>query len=131
MSHAMGDFDKGEKYFQLISLKCSCYYLNYYYRPALALVFDRESRREKYLEQRYREIRLKKRDQEKQEAIQKKQEEEEAAEREELGFPGTEGLDPLQIRAMKVRMEVIKNPIVNAERDFFYQIAEVIKLQNL
>lgn len=97
-------------------------------RPQLALVFDRESRREKYLEQRNREIRLKKRDQEKQEAIQKKIDEDEAAERKELGFPDSvEGLDSMQVKAMKVRMQVAKDPIIQAEKDFFVSIEDVRK----
>lgn len=91
----------------------------------LAAVFDRESRREKYLEQRNREIRLKKRDLEKQEAIQKKLEEDEAAERKALGLPDIEGMDPIQVKGMKIRQEVARNPIIQAEREFFISIDEV------
>ncbi|OXA56887.1 Dynein intermediate chain 3, ciliary [Folsomia candida] len=112
MSDLMSDFDKGEK-------------------PMLAAVFDRESRREKYLEQRNREIRLKKRDLEKQEAIQKKLEEDEAAERKALGLPDIEGMDPIQVKGMKIRQEVARNPIIQAEREFFISIDEEIRTKGI
>src|SRR5437016_10228104 len=43
--------------FEMLLLFC-------FHRPVLASCFERESRREKFIEQRFREIRLKKRDKE-------------------------------------------------------------------
>jgi hypothetical protein len=94
-------------------------------RPALAAVFDRESRREKYLEQRNREIRLKKRDADKKEAEMKKLAEENAAEREASGLVDTSGLDPLEAHRVRIRHEVRNNPLILAEREFFASIKQV------
>jgi hypothetical protein len=108
----------------------SNYGKSFFGRPALAAVFDRESRREKYLEQRNREIRLKKRDADKKEAEMKKLAEENAAEREASGLVDTSGLDPLEAHRVRIRHEVRNNPLILAEREFFASIKQVLYFVN-
>ncbi|CAG7821652.1 unnamed protein product [Allacma fusca] len=99
-------------------------------KPVLAAVFERESRREKVLEQRNREIRLRKRDKEKaetekqklEEARNKQREEAEALEKEtgkKVPLPDLTGG-----KKFDIVYEIKTDPIIQGEREFFQTLRQ-------
>lgn len=101
-------------------------------KPILAQCFERETRREKMIEQRYREIRLRKRDKEKMADLQDKinQERAEAAEKlaAEAEAEGKKADIPDYSKNNKYDLvyEAKNDPVVKLEREFYMELEQVL-----
>jgi len=95
------------------------------FRPALAGMLEREVRREKFLEVRHRENRLKKRDADKKEADKKRIMDEENARYTAAGFPDITGMDEFEAYRVKIRHHVATNEALKGERNFFNSLRDV------